>query len=122
MATKEIDVQIGNGLGDDLELTMRGKPEAIVNVLVHGLERDSLQRIADELAAELARRAEDAKERGADSASTELVLKTNPIPPFELPSNRYCPACNRRTRVEMESEPPMWAAKGAGWGFVTSIT
>jgi hypothetical protein len=61
MATKEIDVQIGNGLGDDLELTMRGKPEAIVNVLVHGLERDSLQRIADELAAALARRAEDAK-------------------------------------------------------------
>lgn len=49
-------IKIENATDDLLTVTLRGKPEALIHALVHGLEPESLIAIKDALDAELATR------------------------------------------------------------------
>jgi hypothetical protein len=51
-----------SAIGDELEITMRGTPEKIVQVLVSGLPREALMQLNDALAAEIASRAVEAQD------------------------------------------------------------
>lgn len=52
-----IDIDIANGKQDDeLEVTMRGTPDAVVKALVGGLSREALKQLHDALGAEIEKR------------------------------------------------------------------
>jgi hypothetical protein len=59
MATIEA-VEITNATDDELEVTMRGKPEAIIQALVSGVGGEALVQIRDAMDAELRRRRDEA--------------------------------------------------------------
>lgn len=50
------EIEVENGDGADLTVTIKGKPEAIINTLVHGLGRDQLIELKEALDAEMAKR------------------------------------------------------------------
>lgn len=63
MATTEemepqVDVKLSNDFGNDLCVTLRGSPTAIVKALAGGLSKDDLRRIHDAITAEFNRRLE----------------------------------------------------------------
>jgi len=49
-------IEIGNGEGELMTVTMRGTAENIVKVLVEGLPREALEQIRDAMSAELVKR------------------------------------------------------------------
>lgn len=41
---------------DEMEVTIRGKSEAVIDALIHGLPKEGLQQLHDAIGAELAKR------------------------------------------------------------------
>jgi hypothetical protein len=49
-------LKVGNADDGQLEVTLRGKPEAIMHALVSGLDREALLQLQDALTTEIAKR------------------------------------------------------------------
>lgn len=47
--------------GEDMEITLRGKPERIIQVLIGGLPREALMQVHEALAVEMSKRAANGK-------------------------------------------------------------
>lgn len=56
MATID-SIELKDATGDDLEVTIRGNAEKVIDALVHGLSRESLEQLRDAMTDELAKRA-----------------------------------------------------------------
>lgn len=57
MPVAQIEITNDKDQDEMLEITMRGKPDALIHALVNGLDRKSLAAISEALAEELAKRA-----------------------------------------------------------------
>ena len=53
-------LSVGNAEGEQVEVTLRGKPEAVIKALIDGLPREALMQLGDALSTELAKRSDEA--------------------------------------------------------------
>ena len=56
MTIETMDLEITNGAEESIEITLRGKPDAMIHALVCGLPREALLQLNEALAAELEKR------------------------------------------------------------------
>ncbi len=69
MTIETIELAVANGKGSELEITLRGQAEKVIEVLIGGLPREALLELHEALGVELTKR-RTKKAHSADAVAT----------------------------------------------------